>query len=463
MNTAPFAERFAEHDLDADTAPGLPAAPVASAPALAPVSAPGAAPAPVRRAVFVDPASRHLLALAQRVSVADVTTLLVGPTGAGKEVLARVLHESSSRRHGPFVAINCAAMPEQLIESQLFGHEKGAFTGAQRAHKGLFEQAEGGTLFLDEIGEMPVHLQAKLLRVLQERQVVRLGSEASVPVNVRLVAATNRDLRQAIAQREFREDLYYRIATFRLRLLPLAQRPGDILPLAMQFVSQHPAPGAGKGAAGVWQITPEAQQMLAQYAWPGNVRELENVMRRAVVISADGIIGPGQLMFDDWLDAGETEPWPAPAASLSAPAAAAVSASSPLSTPAPMPHAFQAPQAPAMPAPAPTGMAPAAFIPSAPVIAHPAVAADALAAASEHLSGAMFGNVAGNVAGTVAAPDLQSATRHNELRIIMATLAATRSRTEAAERLGISPRTLRYKLAQMRAQGLVAETEGGLA
>ena len=407
LNTATLADR--------PTAPAMP--PMAEAA----VPAPQAQAGGVRRAVFVDPASRHLLALAQRVSAADVTTLLVGPTGAGKEVLARVLHESSPRRHGPFVAINCAAMPEQLIESQLFGHEKGAFTGAQRAHKGLFEQAEGGTLFLDEIGEMPVHLQAKLLRVLQERQVVRLGSEAPVPVNVRLVAATNRDLRQAIAQREFREDLYYRIATFRLRLLPLAQRPGDIIPLAMQFVSQHACP------AGQWQITPEAQQMLAQYAWPGNVRELENVMRRAVVISVDGLIGPGQLMFDDWLDAAEAEPWPVAGASLPTQGVAAVS-TPPLSAP-PAAAAVAVPMPSPMPMPVPMAAAPA-FVP-APV--------------------------------PEPAADLHSAVRHNEHRIIVATLAATASRTEAAQRLGISPRTLRYKIAQLRAQGLAVEAEGGLA
>ena len=429
----------------------------------------------VRRAVFVDPASRNLLALAQRVSVADVTTLLVGPTGAGKEVLARVLHESSNRRHGPFVAINCAAMPEQLIESQLFGHEKGAFTGAQRAHKGLFEQAEGGTLFLDEIGEMPVHLQAKLLRVLQERQVVRLGSEEAVPVNVRLVAATNRDLRQAIAQREFREDLYYRIATFRLRLLPLAQRPGDILPLALQFVSQHPSPSGNRGG---WQVTPEAQQLLTQYGWPGNVRELENVMRRAVVISNDGVIGPNQLMFDDWLDAGEGEAWCAPAAApvatalapatvtaiapapIAAPAASLVSASPLVSAPT-----FPAlvPVAPVAPVAAPAPLASAAtdaFVHSATTFTAPApwqgeaicTTVAATPAATPQADGAH------------AAPsDLHSATRHNELRIILATLSATRSRAEAALRLGISPRTLRYKLAQMRAQGLVTEAEGSLA
>lgn len=372
MNTATYAE-----------SPGV-LTPPASAPARVAVP---------RRAVFVDPASLHLLALAQRVAAADVTTLLVGPTGAGKEVMARVLHESSARRNGPFVAINCAVLPEQLIESQLFGHEKGAFTGALRAHKGLFEQAEGGTLFLDEIGEMPFHLQAKLLRVLQERQVTRLGSETPLAINVRLVAATNRDLRQAIAAREFREDLYYRIATFRLRLLPLAERPGDILPLAMQFVSQHRCPGAQ------WQFTPAAQELLMQYAWPGNVRELENVMRRAVVISPDGIIGPAQLMFDDWLDDG-----PAMAAPLQP-----VQTAQPATLPAPVHPVIDSAVAPEM-----------AAVPAA----------------------------------TALPADLHSAVRHNEHKIILATLAATSSRNEAAQRLGISPRTLRYKLAQLRAQGL---------
>ncbi len=387
MNTATYAE-----------SPGV-ITPPASAPARVAVP---------RRAVFVDPASLHLLALAQRVAAADVTTLLVGPTGAGKEVMARVLHESSARRSGPFVAINCAVLPEQLIESQLFGHEKGAFTGALRAHKGLFEQAEGGTLFLDEIGEMPFHLQAKLLRVLQERQVTRLGSESAVPVNVRLVAATNRDLRQAIAAREFREDLYYRIATFRLRLLPLAERPGDILPLAMQFVSQHRCPGAQ------WQFTPEAQSLLMQYAWPGNVRELENVMRRAVVISPDGVIGPTQLMFDDWLDDGPA---------IAAPSRPAPSLSMPV-----QPGAMAAMTTPTLDSD---------------------IAADMAAAP----------------AATELPADLQSAVRHNEHKIILATLAATSSRNEAAQRLGISPRTLRYKLAQLRAQGLglPADLQGSAA
>ena len=153
-----------------------------------------------RNVVYVDPVSRHLLALAQRVAQANVTALIEGPTGAGKEILARVLHESSKRAKGPFVGLNCAALPEQLIDDMLFGHEKGAFTGAQKEFKGLFEQAQGGTLFLDEIGEMPLHLQAKLLRVLQERQLTRLGSEQAIDLDVRVIAATNKDLRLAMAE-----------------------------------------------------------------------------------------------------------------------------------------------------------------------------------------------------------------------------------------------------------------------
>ena len=204
-----------------------------------------------------------------------MTALLVGPTGSGKEVMARVLHEASARARGPFVALNCAAMPENLIEDMLFGHDKGAFTGAHRDQKGLFEQAQGGTLFLDEIGEMPMHLQSKLLRVLQERQLTRLGGQNTIQLNVRIVAATNKDLKQAIAEREFREDLYYRIATFRMRLLPLCERPGDIVPLAMQCLSQHDHQA--------WRLHPQAQALLLQYPWPGNVRELEHVISRAAI------------------------------------------------------------------------------------------------------------------------------------------------------------------------------------
>ncbi len=366
---------------------------------------PRLSPQPVRNVVFVDPASQHLLALAQKVAQADVTALLVGPTGSGKEVLARVLHEASRRAHGPFVALNCAAMPENLIEDMLFGHEKGAFTGAHRDQKGLFEQAQGGTLFLDEIGEMPMHLQSKLLRVLQERQLTRLGGQNVIPLNVRIVAATNKDLKKAIIEREFREDLYYRIATFRMRLLPLAERPGDIIPLAMQCLLQQDKKP--------WQLHPQAQMQLLQYPWPGNVRELENVMRRAMVLCTDHVVTPAHLMFDDWLTAS------APA-STSAP------------TPAPVAVSVESTNLP-VPVKSESGFD------------------DFMNAARQNLG------LTAPVIATDAVDlptDLHSAARMNEHQVIMATLASTPSKTEAAKRLGISPRTLRYKLAQLREHGL---------
>ena len=376
-----------------------------------------AATLPVRNVVFVDPASQHLLALAQKVAQAEVTALLVGPTGSGKEVLARVLHEASGRARGPFVALNCAAMPENLIEDMLFGHEKGAFTGAHREQKGLFEQAQGGTLFLDEIGEMPMHLQSKLLRVLQERQLTRLGGQTTIQLNVRIVAATNKDLKQAIVDREFREDLYYRIATFRMRLLPLRERPGDIIPLALQCLMQHDKKP--------WQLHPQAQTQLLQYPWPGNVRELENVMRRAMVLCADHVVTPAHLMFDDWLTA-------------------TASASTPIATPTcspapdlpPVVQQFMADSVQAMGLNEPIDSAPASQT-AWPPMDMAQVSAPALPEVA-----------------AAPATDLHSAARMNEHQVIMATLATTPSKTEAAKRLGISPRTLRYKLAQLREHGL---------
>lgn len=381
---------------------------------------------PMRNVVFVDPASQHLLALAQKVAQAEVTALLVGPTGSGKEVLARVLHEASGRARGPFVALNCAAMPENLIEDMLFGHEKGAFTGAHREQKGLFEQAQGGTLFLDEIGEMPMHLQSKLLRVLQERQLTRLGGQTTIALNVRIVAATNKDLKKAIVEREFREDLYYRIATFRMRLLPLRERPGDIIPLAMQCLLQHD-PKA-------WQLHPQAQAQLLQYPWPGNVRELENVMRRAMVLCTDHVVTPAHLMFDDWLTASApvTAPVPAPATVEAAEVQAAAAPSASAAVQQFMNDSVQAMFSPITPS------APSASI--APIES----------AMTGHMSMPM------PIPEAPVAPvsDLYSAARVNEHQVIMATLAATPSKTEAAKRLGISPRTLRYKLAQLREHGL---------
>ncbi|MFM7483874.1 MAG: sigma-54 interaction domain-containing protein, partial [Burkholderiaceae bacterium] len=243
--------------------------------------------------VFVDPNSQHLLELARRVAQTEVSALVVGPTGAGKEVLARVLHDASPRRNGPFVALNCAALPEHLIEDLLFGHEKGAFTGALKEHRGLFEQAHGGTIFLDEIAEMPYHLQTKLLRVLQERKITRLGGNGSVELDVRLVAATNKDLREAINNREFREDLYFRISAFKLTILPLRERTGDVLPLAMQFLEKFGPPDRQV------QLTPTAIERLQGYSWPGNVRELQNVIQRALVLCNDDLITEDALMVDE--------------------------------------------------------------------------------------------------------------------------------------------------------------------
>ncbi|MEL0255126.1 MAG: sigma-54 dependent transcriptional regulator [Burkholderiaceae bacterium] len=241
--------------------------------------------------VFVDNESKKLLTLAEKVAEADVTTLITGPTGSGKEVLAKVLHDASSRYSRPFVSINCGAIPENLMEDLLFGHEKGAFTGAIKEHKGVFEQADTGTLFLDEIGELPPNLQTKLLRVLQERNVTRLGANNQTKVDFRLIAATNKDLKKAIEDREFREDLYFRISTFRLSIAPLKNRPDDILPLAANIISN-----TGKSFI---NLSDEAQEKLLTYHWPGNVRELDNVIQRALVICQGSTVTKDDLIFDD--------------------------------------------------------------------------------------------------------------------------------------------------------------------
>jgi two-component system response regulator FlrC len=271
----------------------------------------------------------------------------------------------------------------------LFGHEKGAFTGAQKEFKGLFEQAQGGTLFLDEIGEMPMHLQAKLLRVLQERLLTRLGSERQVAIDVRIIAATNKDLRVAIADREFREDLYFRISTFKLRVPPLRERKGDILPLVASLLMRH-APNAQE-----FTLSDDAQAQLLAYPWPGNVRELENVVQRAVVLCADQHIESHHLMFDDAADmqmhlAQEL-------------AATPVANATPVSS-------FNMPTQ-ALPFPDTSATEDNAFI----------------------------------------ASNLQEAVKTSEHQMILAAIQTTESRMEAAAKLGISPRTLRYKLAKLKA------------
>lgn len=335
--------------------------------------------------VFADPVSRNLLALTERVAQVDVTVLLTGPTGAGKEVLARILHDASPRYEGPFIAFNCAAMPENLIEDMLFGHEKGSFTGASKVQPGLFEQAQGGTIFLDEIGEMSFHLQAKLLRILQERSVVRLGGQKAIDLDIRVIAATNRNLKNAIAQRSFREDLYFRLSAFKLTIPPLRERPLDILPLVEQFINQQVVEGQPV------RLTTEAQQLLVTYSWPGNVRELQNVIIRAMVLANQGPIDSQHLIFDDM----------------------------------PIADEFEQPR---------TVVQANGYFANLPEssVTQPCYN-DSMAALDQPLN---------------------QAVKNSECQSIMAALQASRSRDQAAERLGISPRTLRHKLQKLREQGV---------
>jgi two-component system, response regulator FlrC len=238
-----------------------------------------------------DVASRDLFAMARRVAQTDATVLLTGESGVGKEVVARFIHRNSTRHDGPFVAINCAAIPDSLLEATLFGYEKGAFTGAQQAQAGKFEQAQDGTLLLDEVTEMPMGLQAKLLRVLQEREVERVGGKKPVALNIRIVATSNRDMAEAVAKGGFREDLYYRLNVFPVAIPALRQRPLDILPIARHFLIEH---GARFGRVGM-SFSSAAEHALTAYVWPGNVRELENAVQRALIMAPGSTIDPEHL------------------------------------------------------------------------------------------------------------------------------------------------------------------------
>ena len=332
--------------------------------------------------VVAAPASKQLLALCARVAKTDASVMISGPSGSGKEVLARYIHQLSGRSSGPFVAINCAAIPENMLESTLFGYEKGAFTGAINACPGKFEQAQQGTLLLDEITEMDLNLQAKLLRVLQEREVERLGGRKTIKLDVRILATSNRDLRQAVAQGRFREDLFYRLNVFPLAWPALSERPEDIIPLARHLLARHAAASGRPGA----RLTAEAGQCLAQYHWPGNVRELDNVMQRALIIASSDDISAADIMLQQ-LDLGSV------ASQVAAvPQAVAQQAAEPVAEPE-----------------------------------------------AEECDQASF----------------KQSVHQQEHRIILATLReCAYRRADVARKLGISDRTLRYKLARMRESGI---------
>jgi two-component system response regulator FlrC len=248
--------------------------------------------APLRPMVACDSATGALIDLAGRVARTDVTVFINGPTGSGKEVLARAVHAASRRADKPFVAINCAAIPENMLEAMLFGHEKGSFTGAATANRGLIRAADGGTLLLDEVSEMPLGLQSKLLRVIQERQVTPLGASAEVAVDIRIIATSNRDMLTEVREGRFREDLYYRLHVFPLTTRALAQRADDIPALALSLLRRH------------WQqgtpplFTAEAMAALRRHTWPGNVRELDNVVQRALVLCDGDAITAADIVLD---------------------------------------------------------------------------------------------------------------------------------------------------------------------
>lgn len=319
-----------------------------------------------RTPIASDPISLQLLRLAKRVASAEATVMILGPSGSGKEVLAKFIHDQSNRKDQKFVAINCAAIPENMLEATLFGYDKGAFTGAIQACPGKFEQAQGGSILLDEITEMDLALQAKLLRVLQEKEVERLGSRKTISLDVRVIATSNRDLRKAVEQGRFREDLYYRLNVFPLMWQPLDKRPGDIVPLAEHLIERHSKTSDKQSFA---KLTASARSKLMQHSWPGNVRELENVIQRALILSEAEQIDADDLMIE-------------------------VDLSNTLESPG-------------------------------------------IDIQDEDES------------------KLGSELRHQEHQIILDTLQSCNGkRKDVAERLGISPRTLRYKLAKMREVGI---------
>ena len=241
---------------------------------------------------FSDPKTYSLIKMAEKVAKTDVTVFIHGPTGTGKEVISNYIHQNSIRSDKPFVAINCAAIPENMLEAMLFGHEKGAFTGASSANKGIFRAADTGTLLLDEISEMPLSLQAKLLRVLQEKKVTPIGGQRDIDVDVRVIATTNRNMVEEVKEKKFSEDLYYRLNVFPIETLNLSERADDIIPISIALLKRHTEIGK------LPFITDEARKILKDYNWPGNVRELENVLQRAIVLCDEQIIEKSHIMVD---------------------------------------------------------------------------------------------------------------------------------------------------------------------
>ncbi|HAD08116.1 MAG TPA: sigma-54-dependent Fis family transcriptional regulator [Porticoccaceae bacterium] len=321
-----------------------------------------------------DPRAKEVLALARRVADSEVTVMLTGESGSGKEVLARLIHDCSPRKDGPFVAINCAALPEAMLESILFGYEKGAFTGAHQSRAGKFEQAQGGTILLDEISEMDISLQAKLLRVLQEKEVERLGGKNAISLDVRVLATSNRDLKEQVLAGSFREDLYYRLNVFPLKALPLRERPLDILPLARSFAAGQ------SGQRRRVSFAEAAERRLLQHSWPGNIRELHNVIQRAVILCHGDCVQAEDISLED---------------------------------------GFFAPR-----------------------------------------------EDGGDIRDCAVHEDdesvLESGLKNREQQLIIEALQAENGRRkQAAERLGISPRTLRYKLAKLREEGVALPGAAG--
>jgi len=241
---------------------------------------------------FSDKKTKCLINMVEKVAKTDVTVFIHGPTGTGKEVISNLIHKKSTRTEKPFIAINCAAIPENMLEAMLFGHEKGAFTGASSANKGIFRAADTGTLLLDEISEMPLSLQAKLLRVLQEKKVTPIGGQRDIDVDVRVIATTNRDMIKEVKEKKFREDLYYRLNVFPIETHNLSERPDDILPISVALLRRHIDNNS------LPYISKKAQKILRDYSWPGNVRELENVLQRSIVLCEKNIIDEKDIMID---------------------------------------------------------------------------------------------------------------------------------------------------------------------